>query len=132
MQHPIHLHGQRMLVIARDGVPTRNRVWKDTALIPVGSTVDLLIDASNPGAPVYLASGNNTSGSLTANGNGTGQIAWGDITNNADGSVSRTLYAMSTNQGIQAFVVTVPEPATLSMIGLLFAACGLVSRRRMG
>lgn len=50
MQHPIHLHGQRMLVISRDGVPTRNLVWKDTALVPVGSTVDLLIDASNPGA----------------------------------------------------------------------------------
>ena len=49
MQHPIHLHGQRMLIIARDGIPTRNQVWKDTALIPVGSTVDLLIDASNPG-----------------------------------------------------------------------------------
>ena len=50
MQHPIHLHGQRMLVVARDGVATANLVWKDTALIPVGSTVDLLIDASNPGA----------------------------------------------------------------------------------
>ncbi|HEX3233115.1 MAG TPA: multicopper oxidase family protein [Gemmatimonadales bacterium] len=50
MQHPIHLHGQRMLVVARDGVRTTNLVWKDTALIPVGSTVDLLIDASNPGA----------------------------------------------------------------------------------
>ncbi len=50
MQHPIHLHGQRMLVIARDGVATKNLVWKDTALIPVGSTVDVLIDASNPGA----------------------------------------------------------------------------------
>lgn len=50
MQHPIHLHGQRMLVVARDGVPTGNLVWKDTALIPVGSTVDLLIDAANPGA----------------------------------------------------------------------------------
>jgi FtsP/CotA-like multicopper oxidase with cupredoxin domain len=50
MQHPIHLHGQRMLVVARDGVPTPNLVWKDTALIPVGSTVDLLIDAANPGA----------------------------------------------------------------------------------
>jgi FtsP/CotA-like multicopper oxidase with cupredoxin domain len=49
MQHPIHLHGQRMLVVSRDGVPTGNLVWKDTALIPVGSTVDLLIDASNPG-----------------------------------------------------------------------------------
>jgi Putative multicopper oxidases len=50
MQHPIHLHGQRMLVIARDGAATKNLVWKDTAIIPVGSTVDLLIDASNPGA----------------------------------------------------------------------------------
>jgi FtsP/CotA-like multicopper oxidase with cupredoxin domain len=50
MQHPIHLHGQRMLVVARDGVRTKNLVWKDTAIIPVGSTVDLLVDASNPGA----------------------------------------------------------------------------------
>lgn len=50
MQHPIHLHGQRMLVVSRDGVATRNLAWKDTAIIPVGSTVDLLIDASNPGA----------------------------------------------------------------------------------
>jgi len=49
MSHPIHLHGQRMLVVARDGVRPTNLVWKDTVLIPVGSTVDLLIDASNPG-----------------------------------------------------------------------------------
>ena len=39
MQHPIHLHGQRMLVIARNGVPMTNLVWKDTVLIPVGSAV---------------------------------------------------------------------------------------------
>ncbi|MEO8479755.1 MAG: multicopper oxidase family protein [Gemmatimonadota bacterium] len=50
MQHPMHLHGQRMLVVSRDGVATTNLVWKDTVLIPVGSTVDLLIDASNVGA----------------------------------------------------------------------------------
>ncbi len=49
MQHPMHLHGQRMLVVSRDGVASGNLVWKDTVLIPVGSTVDLLIDASNPG-----------------------------------------------------------------------------------
>ncbi|HEX5180201.1 MAG TPA: multicopper oxidase family protein [Gemmatimonadaceae bacterium] len=49
MQHPIHLHGQRMLVVARNGVRAKNLVWKDTVLIPVGSTVDVLIDASNPG-----------------------------------------------------------------------------------
>jgi FtsP/CotA-like multicopper oxidase with cupredoxin domain len=39
-----------MLVVSRDGVKTRNLVWKDTVIIPTGSTVDLLIDASNPGA----------------------------------------------------------------------------------
>jgi suppressor of ftsI len=50
MQHPIHLHGQRMLVIDRDGTPTPNLVWKDTVIIPVGSAVDVLIDASNPGS----------------------------------------------------------------------------------
>lgn len=50
MQHPIHLHGQRMLVVARDGVPNPDLVWKETVLVPVGQTVDVLIDASNPGA----------------------------------------------------------------------------------
>lgn len=49
MHHPIHLHGQRLLVLERNGVRTRNLVWKDTAMVPVGSTVDLLVEMSNPG-----------------------------------------------------------------------------------
>lgn len=49
MQHPIHIHGQRFLVLAVNGVPTENHAWKDTVLIPVGFTVDLLLDLSNPG-----------------------------------------------------------------------------------
>jgi len=49
MNHPVHLHGQRFLVLSRDGVPNENLVWKDTALLPVGSTVDLLLEVSNPG-----------------------------------------------------------------------------------
>jgi suppressor of ftsI len=49
MDHPIHLHGQRFLVVARDGQPNPYLVWKDTAIIPVGSTVDLLMDLANPG-----------------------------------------------------------------------------------
>lgn len=49
MQHPIHLHGQRFLVLAVNGVRNENLAWKDTALIPAGSTVDLLVDLSNPG-----------------------------------------------------------------------------------
>ena len=49
MQHPIHLHGQRFLVLAVNGVPNENLVWKDTVLVPAGATVDILLDPSNPG-----------------------------------------------------------------------------------
>jgi len=49
MQHPIHLHGQRFIVLAVNGAPTTNPAWKDTVLVPAGSVVDILIDTSNPG-----------------------------------------------------------------------------------
>ena len=49
MQHPIHLHGQRFLVLSQDGVANGNLVWKDTLLLPVGSTADILLEVSNPG-----------------------------------------------------------------------------------
>ena len=49
MNHPIHVHGQRFVVLARDDVPNDNLVWKDTAIVPVGSTMDILIEMSNPG-----------------------------------------------------------------------------------
>lgn len=49
MQHPIHFHGQRFLVVARDGVNQTNLVWKDTVLIAAGETVDLVLDTTNPG-----------------------------------------------------------------------------------
>ena len=49
MQHPVHIHGQRFLVLSRDGVPNDNLVWKDTTLLPAGSTADLLLELSNPG-----------------------------------------------------------------------------------
>jgi suppressor of ftsI len=49
MNHPIHVHGQRFLVLSMDGVESDNLVWKDTAIVPVGSTMDVLIEMSNPG-----------------------------------------------------------------------------------
>jgi suppressor of ftsI len=49
MDHPIHLHGQRMLVLSRNGIPNPYLAWKDTALIPAGQVTDLLLDLSNPG-----------------------------------------------------------------------------------
>lgn len=53
MQHPIHFHGQRFLVVARDGVSQTNLVWKDTVMIKAGETVDIILDTSNPG--VWMA-----------------------------------------------------------------------------
>ncbi len=49
MQHPLHIHGQRFLIIARGGVPEQNRVWKDTVLLPTGTTTDILLEVTNPG-----------------------------------------------------------------------------------
>ncbi|MGH7465955.1 MAG: multicopper oxidase domain-containing protein, partial [Longimicrobiales bacterium] len=49
MQHPIHIHGQRFLVLSVNGVPARNHAWKDTVLVPVGMSVELLLELSNPG-----------------------------------------------------------------------------------
>ncbi len=50
MQHPIHVHGQRFLVLSRNGVPNFNLQWKDTVLCHTGETVDILVDMTNPGA----------------------------------------------------------------------------------
>lgn len=64
MQHPIHIHGQRFLVLSTNGVKNLNFVWKDTALIQTGDTVEILADMSNPGEwmlhchiPEHLESG---------------------------------------------------------------------------
>ncbi|MYC88037.1 MAG: multicopper oxidase family protein [Gemmatimonadales bacterium] len=49
MQHPIHIHGQRFLVLATNGVAHDNLAWKDMVVVPVGGSVDLLLELSNPG-----------------------------------------------------------------------------------
>jgi len=49
MQHPIHFHGQRFLVLSTNGKPNDNLVWKDTTLIPNGDIVELLVEMTNPG-----------------------------------------------------------------------------------
>jgi FtsP/CotA-like multicopper oxidase with cupredoxin domain len=50
MHHPFHVHGAgRLLILARDGVPEPNLVWKDTILVRTGETVDVLLDVTNPG-----------------------------------------------------------------------------------
>jgi hypothetical protein len=92
------------------------------ALLAVESISDAhvsLYDVTNPAAPVYIASGNATTGTLTANANAVGGIGWLDIS-----PTQSNFYAMSSNQGIEAFAVTltaVPEPSTFALV----AAAGL-------
>lgn len=49
MQHPIHFHGQRFLVVNENGTMNDNLVWKDTVMVPAGQYVDILLDTTNPG-----------------------------------------------------------------------------------
>ena len=53
MQHPMHLHGQQFVVLAVNDLPNSNMVWKDTALVAPGQTVDILVKMTNPG--VWMA-----------------------------------------------------------------------------
>jgi FtsP/CotA-like multicopper oxidase with cupredoxin domain len=49
MQHPIHFHGERFLVVERNGVKQTNLVWKDTTLVRIGEKVKIVLVPDNPG-----------------------------------------------------------------------------------
>jgi suppressor of ftsI len=49
MQHPVHFHGQKFLVLSTNGVKNENLVWKDTTLVQKGDSVEILVDMENPG-----------------------------------------------------------------------------------
>ena len=92
------------------------------------SSLVRIYDVSLPLTPSLLISAATTSGLVTTtgganvNGNASGSIKWGAIAGD-----TATLYAMSTNQGIQAFTFQVPEPSA-AMLGL--AGLGILMRRR--
>lgn len=49
-EHPMHLHGHRVLVLSRDGTPsTGSPLWMDTVLVRPGETVVVAFKADNPG-----------------------------------------------------------------------------------
>ncbi len=48
MQHPVHFHGQRFLIVNKNGVPNDNLVRKDTVLTLPWEYTDILVDMSNP------------------------------------------------------------------------------------
>lgn len=86
------------------------------AILDTNSSIVRIYDITVPTAPTLLTSATTTTGTLTANGNGTGSVQWGAISGN-----SATLYAMSSNQGIQAFQVTIDLPASAQPFGI---GCG--------
>lgn len=82
------------------------------AVIDTVSSIVTVLDVTDPSNPVAIVSGTTTSGTLTANGNGTGGVAWGAITGN-----TAKLYAMSSNQGIQAFTVDLSPLGSVTTYG---------------
>jgi FtsP/CotA-like multicopper oxidase with cupredoxin domain len=46
--HPMHIHQTHFLVFAEDGKQLENPVWLDTVNVPVGETVDVVMDFTNP------------------------------------------------------------------------------------
>jgi len=92
----------------------------------MSSTASLMMMPMMPTAVMTtIPAAANTSGTPTANGNGVGELAWGPVTGN-----TATLYAMSTNQGIQAFLVTVPEPVMLVPMGIALVLLASARKNR--
>jgi FtsP/CotA-like multicopper oxidase with cupredoxin domain len=46
--HPFHIHQVHFLVCAVDGKPVKDPVWLDTVNVPYGSSVDLVMDFTDP------------------------------------------------------------------------------------
>ena len=76
---------------------------------------------TDPNNPVEIAQGNTTLlAPANANGNGTGQVKFGETTYR-----KAVIYALDTNNGIQAFeLTTVPEPSCLALAGLCCCLVG--------
>lgn len=122
IQAPFTVSSERPLDYATvGGVPVLATIDTGSGSTPGNSTVRIY-DMTDPANPVFLTSGFNTSGTLITNGNGVGSVQWGTVTGD-----TATLYAMSTNQGIQAFTFMIPEPSS-ALLGL--AGLGVLMPRR--
>ena len=97
------------------------------AVVNTNSSLISIYDITNPAAAALLTTGSTVSGFLTGNANATGGLQWGEMLS----PTSQVLYAMSTNQGVQAMVFqAVPEPSTYAMMAGAFAAIGAIASRK--
>ena len=97
------------------------------AVVNTNSSLISIYDITNPAAAALLTTGSTVSGSLIANANATGGLQWGEMLT----PTSQVLYAMSTNQGVQAMVFeAVPEPSTYAVMAGAFAVIGVVASRK--
>jgi hypothetical protein len=97
------------------------------AVVNTNSSLISIYDITNPAAAALLTTGSTVSGALTPNGNATGGLQWGEMLS----PTSQVLYAMSSNQGVQAMVFqAVPEPSTYAMMGGAFAVIGVIASRK--
>lgn len=46
--HPFHIHQVHFLSYAQNGAPLAHPAWLDTVNVPVGGTVDVILDVTNP------------------------------------------------------------------------------------
>lgn len=82
-----------------------------------------LYDLTDRANPLLLATGDLTTTTITAGG-AVGSLAWGQIS-----GPTATLYALSVNNGIQAFTVTIPEPSSAALLALSVIGLGCRPRR---
>jgi len=101
-----------------NGVPLLATVESST-----GNKVHIY-DVSDPTVRLELASLDLTT-LFTTNSNGVGSITWGNISGN-----TATLYAMNTNNGIQAFSLVVIPEAGIGMLSSSGLLCVAMQRRR--
>ncbi|MCU0316379.1 MAG: PEP-CTERM sorting domain-containing protein [Fimbriimonadaceae bacterium] len=93
------------------------------AILDNNSSNVLIYNMSTPSAPTLVVSGTSITGPSIGNGNGAGSVQWGETRN--DGTT--VLYAMNTNNGLQALVFNpVPEPMTMGALAL----AALAAKRR--
>lgn len=105
--------------VAVGGAPRRAMDYAVIGGIPMLAVLDsnasivTVLNVTDPANPIVMVSGTATTGTLTANVNGTGSVAWGAINGN-----SARLYAMNSNQGIQAFDFSFGPGAAVSTYGV--------------